>query len=146
MKKILPVIVLFSLLIACNNDGVVPNLANLDGQENLIGVWEYDSYEQINDTTYVSVYRKVNKIAAENPGITFKSNSVFLSKQNAGWCGTPPISYAEYDGKYSVGNKNILNINTKYWGGKASYKLEVIELTNNRLKVRTFDYDYEKPR
>lgn len=144
MKKVFPIITLFSLLIACNDDGVIPNLANLDGQENLIGAWEYDSYEQLNDTTYVSVYRKVNKIAADNPGITFKSNGVFLSKQNAGWCGTPPISYAEYDGKYSVGAKNVLNINTKYWGGKASYKIEVIELTTNRLIVKTFDYEYEQ--
>lgn len=144
MKKLLPVITLFLLFLSCTDDSVVPNLTNLDGQENLIGVWEYDSYEQLTDSTYAEVYRKVNKIASDIAGITFKNNGVFLSKENAGWCGTPPISYAEYDGTFKVGSKNILDIETKYWGGKASYKIEVIELTSNRLIVKTFDYEYEQ--
>ncbi len=145
MKKLLVFIAVSSLLLACNNDAVVPNLANLDGQENLIGVWEYDSYEQLTDTTGAEIYRKVNKIATDKTGITFKNNGVFLSKQNAGWCGTPPISYAEYDGTFNVGDKNVLNINTKYWGGKSSYKMEVLELSNRELRVRTFDYAYDQP-
>lgn len=144
MKKLLTIITVFCLFNACSENVVVPNLSNLEGQENLIGIWEYDSYEHLTDTTYAEVYRKVNKIAKDQAGITFKNSGVFLSKQNAGWCGTPPISYAEYDGTFNVGSKNVVNINSTYWGGKSSYKMEVLELTNNRLKVRPFDQEYEQ--
>lgn len=145
MRKIFSVLAVSSLFIACNDNSVVPNLANLEAQGDLIGVWEYDSYEQINDSTYVDIYRKVKRIAGDQAGITFKSNGIFVSKQNAGWCGTPPITYKEYDGTYNVGSKNILDINSTYWGGKMSYKAEVIELTNRKLKIRPFGYEYDEP-
>jgi hypothetical protein len=144
MKNLLAIFAFSFLLFACNNESISPNLANLEGQGNLIGVWEYDAYEQLTDSTYAEVYRKVKRIASDKSGITFKNNGVFLSKQNAGWCGTPPISYAEYDGKFNVIGKNLININSTYWGGKMSYKAEVLELTNSKLKVKPFDYEYEE--
>lgn len=145
MKKLFAVLAIFSTLIACNDNSIAPNLANLNGEGSIIGVWEYETYEQLTDTTYVETYRKVDKIATDKAGITFKNNGGFLSKQNAGWCGTPPISYAEYDGTFKIEDGNVIDINTKYWGGKASYKIEVINLTNNQLTINTFDHDYEQP-
>ncbi|MFB0907310.1 MAG: hypothetical protein QMB03_03345 [Spirosomataceae bacterium] len=144
MKNILIAISLSIFAIACSEDGVSPSLSNLEGQGNLIGIWEYESYEQISDTTYAQVYRKVNRIAGDQPGITFKQNGAFISKQNSGWCGTPPISYDSFDGTFSVASKNLLNINSTYWGGKMNYKAEVLELNNRRLKIRPFAYEYEE--
>lgn len=144
MKKLLTVFISSLLFIACNDEGISPNLANLEGSEALIGAWEYDSYEQISDTSYAQVYKKVNKIATENAGITFKQTGAFVSKQNAGWCGTPPISYADFEGNFQVMDKNLIKINSTYWGGKMSYKAEVLELSNRTLKIRPYDYEYKE--
>lgn len=144
MKNLLVLLFISVLFVGCNNEGVTPNLSNLEGQEDLIGIWEYDAYEQINDTSYAQIYRKVNKIASDQAGITFKQTGAFISKQNAGWCGTPPISYADYEGNFQVEDKNSIKINSTYWGGKMSYKVEVLELSNRKLKIRPYDYEYEE--
>lgn len=144
MKNVWIFFIISWLSFSCGNDTPAPNLTNLDGYENLLGVWEYTANEQLSDSTYAQVYQRVKTISADQPGIIFKQTGKFVSKQNAGWCGTPPISYAEYDGTFNVSDKNVLSIATKYWGGKTSYKIEVIELTNKRLMVRTFDQEYEQ--
>jgi hypothetical protein len=144
MKNLFTIFAFSLLILACKDEGISPDLTNLERQENLIGVWEYNSYEQLTDSTYAEVYRRVDRIADDEAGITFKNNGVFLSKQNSGSCGTPPISYAEYDGKFNIGGESVIDIDSKYWGGRMSYKVKVLELTNGGLKVMPFDHEYEE--
>jgi hypothetical protein len=144
MKNLFTIFAFSLLILACKDEGISPDLTNLEGQENLIGVWEYNSYEQLTDSTYAEVYQRVDRIADDEAGITFKNNGVFLSKQNSGWCGTPPISYAEYNGKFNIESESVINIDSKYWGGRMSYKVKVLELTNGSLKVMPFDHEYEE--
>ena len=66
-----------------------------------------------------------------------------IERKNIGWCGTPPITYGNYDGNWQE-QESILNINTSYWGGSASYQWGVIS-DNNQLVVLRITEEYEQP-
>lgn len=61
--------------------------------------------------------------------------TVIKLSKNAGWCGTPPISYSDYPGTWTILNDTLVEINVGYWGGTTIYKLDVESVSENSLKV-----------
>ena len=73
---------------------------------------------------------------SDNAGIKFNSDKTFIERANSGWCGTPPISYTNYDGTWNAINENTFEINVAYWGGTTNYKIEIVELNDTELKIK----------
>jgi len=125
MKKFFKSVLLVSLiLVSCSKEEITFDPDNL-----LIGIWNHSEY---NDNT--SVYTRADEFT-DNPGYKFYSDGTLIERRNSGWCGTPPISYGDYNGTWSVLNDTLIRVNSTYWGGDISYKLDIQTVNSKTLKV-----------
>ncbi len=132
MKKILIVLLISLALISCRKD----EHPVLKSNDNLLGSWIHPQY---NDT--LITYQRADNLLENELGITFLSGNKLISRQNSGWCGTPPVTMADYDGIW-IWNDSIVEINVGYWGGKVDYTWKVISLTSRELIISVVKYDY----
>ena len=134
MKKISTFIFVIVLAISfqfCTDD---PTSSNLP--ENLEGVWIFKSFE---DEIYTM--QKAYILEKDNSGLVFYNNGKIVERKNSGWCGTPPVSYSNFDGSWKSESGNKLNIKVGYWGGTEKYTIEIISLTgSNFIYKRNYIY------
>ena len=71
----------------------------------------------------------------DGPGIIFRDDNTLIERKNAGWCGTPPVTIADYDGSYSV-NDSVVSVTVGYWGGTTEYSLELVAVDADHLTVK----------
>jgi len=135
MKKQYFIILFLSLgiLFSCEDDINHPMVSS----DQLIGNWVKPEYV---DSFWV--YSKASELKADDYGFTFKSGKSFVERKNAGWCGTPPISYADFDGNWQV-TDSIIKITVDYWGGESDYQWKVISIDNKQLKIYKLKEDYK---
>lgn len=112
---------------------------HIDFKENslIVGNW-------VNPATVSDTLWQFNRGTSLNPGdygFCFQADQKFIERKNAGWCGTPPISYADFDGNWSQ-TDSILNISVAYWGGEAEYRWKIISLDEDKLVVYKVKEDY----
>lgn len=127
MKKIsLILIFISSLFYSCSKDEI-----KIDPDNLLIGVWNYSDYQN-----NASIFTRSQEFI-DNHCYRFNADGSLIERKNAGWCGTPPISYADYQGSWTILNDTLINIIVGYWGGTMTYKLDIESLNSNSLKVVT---------
>ncbi|MDO8550613.1 MAG: hypothetical protein Q7S39_10760 [Ignavibacteria bacterium] len=127
MKLFISIIflVLLSFFIpACSENPIDANIPN-----DLYGVWTFKSFED-----GITTMKKSFLLASDNSGFIFLKDSKFVERKNAGWCGTPPIAYTNYDGNWEYKSGDVLSINVGYWGGLEYYELHIISISNSELK------------
>ncbi len=114
-----------------------PTDSNEDNQtfNNIYGTWVMVGYEDS-----VAILRVSKKLDDNQYGFIFQSFGRFIERKNAGWCGTPPISYANYEGGWKKLSESLLKINVGYWGGTTSYQMEIVSLSSDELKI-IYHYD-----
>ena len=123
MKNTSLLIILFVFLFtSCKKDDT-----NFDPNNKLLGIWNVSEY--VGNTT---VYKRSTAFADEY-GYEFKSGGTLIERQNAGWCGTPPITYADYSGTWSVINDTLIQVEVAYWGGISSYQLDIESVDSEHL-------------
>ncbi len=120
----LVIVIATALLAGCEKERV-----KIDPDNLLLGTWVYTDY--INDA---AVYTRDDEFT-DNPCYRFNSDGTLVERKNSGWCGTPPVTYADYDGKWTVVNDTLISITSAYWGGTITYKLDIEELQPTTLKV-----------
>jgi hypothetical protein len=124
--RILIVILLFPLaFISCQKD----ESPVMDRSELLIGNWTNPQYA---DT--LITYTRAASLTENEPGITFEAGNKMMERKNSGWCGTPPITTADYDGTWTR-NDSIVTIAVGYWGGTAGYTWKIITLNEQKLVI-----------
>jgi hypothetical protein len=114
------------LLTSCKEGATEPNVS-----EQLFGTWVYQGSE--NDVT---IMKKADGLDSNNYGFILYAGGKFLERKNAGWCGTPPISYENYGGKWKAETENVLQIDVGYWRGKINYKMEIVTLSSTELRFK----------
>lgn len=67
----------------------------------------------------------------------------FIERKNSGWCGTPPVSYSDFEGNWSI-NDSLLNVSVAYWGGLADYQWKIISLDDKRLTIVVVSQEYKE--
>ena len=119
---------LFCLLVlsACNEQ---PTQSGDSG--GFLGTWVLKTYEDD-----VTVMERSFGLDSCKYGFRILSGGDFLERKNAGWCGTPPIAYANFSGEWRSESDSLVQINVGYWGGRLSYRLQVVSLSESELKVR----------
>lgn len=107
--------------------------------DSLIGYW---IDPQISDS--LVTYSKSNELVEDNYGIAFHSDGTLIERKNSGWCGTPPISYSDFEGSWTK-TDSLVTILVDYWGGKANYQWKMIDKKDDKLVVFIIqeEYDYE---
>lgn len=115
-----------------------------DPENPIQGLWVLDKYENIAGEEIVSFHR-ASRFEQDKPGYDFKANGLLISRQNAGWCGTPPISYAETQGNWSI-NGSKLHLNGRYWGGTFTLQFKINQLNADELRVKQVSGVYNMDR
>jgi hypothetical protein len=105
-------------------------------EELLIGYWVN---LQMNDTLYT--FDRSDQLKENEYGCGFKTGGIFIERKNSGWCGTPPITYDNFEGAW-VRNDSIINIFTRYWGGTADYRWKIIHVDSHKLKISKLSEEY----
>jgi len=130
MKYLTFIIILVCIFSACKKENVEPvEMFNV-----LYAFWVENGYD-----TDISIFKKANKFDSDKYGFQILECGKFVEWKNSGWCGTPPIVYANYDGKWSKVSNSIISVESPYWGGTMIFKIEIVSLNENELKVR---YNY----
>ncbi len=101
-----------------------------DDANELYGTWVMAEYEES-----ATILRRSSELNADEYGFIIHPGGRFTERKNAGFCGTPPISYANFEGDWTHLSENLLDINVGYWGGTTSFKIEIISLSSAELKI-----------
>lgn len=126
MKRIFLFAMLLSpVLFSCHKDEIIVDSNNL-----MVGVWNHANYRG-----NVSGYSR-QKDFVQGPGYQFNADGSLIERKISGWCATPPVSYADYDGNWTILNDTLIQISSGYWGGTTTYTLDVESVTADSLKVR----------
>jgi hypothetical protein len=131
MKKLTTAIIFIVLLfISCNKEEI-----KTDPDNPLLGIWNYSNFQ---DNMWI--YTR-NLEFIDNHCYEFKNDGTLIERKNSGWCGTPPITYADYPGTWSLLNDTLVQIEVGYWGGTASYKLDIESVDSKFLKATIVEPD-----
>jgi hypothetical protein len=129
------VIFVFIFFAACEKEEL---LTASDESENLTGYW---ANQQLADTLYI--YERSGRLVDNDYGFAFLSGGKFIERKNAGWCGTPPISYADFEGSWSL-NDSIITVTVGYWGGTSTYHWRVVSANDNLLIIDVISEEYSQ--
>lgn len=126
-------IIIFILIVftACKKENAEP----IKMPEGLYSIWVENGYNE-----KISIFKKSNEFDQYKYGFQFMDDGKFIERKNSGWCGTPPIAYTNYEGKWSKVSDSLVNVESEYWGGTMFFLLEIISINENELKVR---YNYQ---
>ena len=128
--KIIPALIFgIALMTGCKKQE-----AEFEGFDDIIGCWANPVYEYDFYPTAVIRYKRVKTLPANSPSIKFLNDGTLIERKNAGWCGTPPISYSDFSGSWRVQNEDII-INVAYWGGMEHRTWKIINVTNISLRI-----------
>ena len=127
------IILLFAFsIIACEKNN--ENEAAINDQ--LIGSWFNPQY---NDS--IVTFERSEGLINNEYGFTFDEDNTFIERKNVGWCGTPPISYADFDGTWTK-NDSIIEITVGYWGGTSEYTWKMVSVDEASLNIIRLEEDY----
>jgi hypothetical protein len=127
MKKVFLLVgFLITLSSSCTKEGI-----KIDPDNLLIGTWAYSGYKDD-----ASIFTRSQEFT-DNHCYRFNSVGTLIERKNSGWCGTPPISYADYQGTWEILDDTLILINVGYWGGLIFYKLDIESVSSDTLKVIT---------
>ncbi len=116
----------------------VDNVKSLPEADYLIGSWVNPQA-----TDSIICYERSESLNEQEYGFTFLSGNAFIERKNAGWCATPPIYYADFEGSWSR-DESVLEIAVGYWGGMARYRWEIISVDNTTLKIIRAEQEYHR--
>lgn len=109
---------------------------SLEADHLLPGIWTFTEYHE-----NIMVFTRSSELINEHC-YSFRDDGTLTERKNSGWCGTPPISYANFAGTWQIVNDTLINIEVGYWGGITSYKLDLEYLDPQILKFKEV---YEEP-
>lgn len=122
MKKI---VFALAIMFCFVNMKCEPNDEGLKDDDNLlIGHWAEPEYTNENVS-----FNRVNKLPEQSYGISFKAKNDFVER-SSGWCGTPPLSFADYKGKWQL-TEDVIAITQDHFPNH--YAWRIVELTENKL-------------
>ena len=127
---------IFLALLACEE-----NLENhAPENDHLIGSWFNPEY---NDS--IVTYQRSEGLVEDEYGFSFIEDFAFIERKNSGWCGTPPIAYADFEGTWAR-NDSILEINVDFWGGTTDYTWKILSADETMLIIERIEevYNHEE--
>jgi hypothetical protein len=128
MKRLV-ILFALALLVSCGKDFL--EVDALGENTGIIGTWIDNGYK--GDT--LMMYR-AGKLDSQKYGFTIKVDGTFIEHKNAGWCGTPPISYDNFEGTWEIVSDSLLDITVAYWGGMMTYQIRIIGVDEKELAIR----------
>ena len=123
------------ILFSCETESIkIPD-------ENLpfVGIWINPVY-----TDSTRTFTRSGGLIENEYGLSlFKDHSV-LERKNSGWCGTPPISYADFEGNWLF-EHDTLRLNVDFWGGTSELTWIIRSVNENKMVIRPIRENYPMP-
>lgn len=129
MMKRTALLMIMVLLISCSEN--LQEADMLGANAEIVGTWIENGYED--DVTLLD---RAESLDPSSYGFTIGEDGTFIERKNAGWCGTPPISYDNFDGQWVALSDSLLEITVGYWGGTMTYQLRIVFLDQENLGIR----------
>lgn len=126
MKKILYFLLTCITVAACEKQDTFV-------KDELIGVYINSEYSD----SLITFTRGI-ELPESDYAIQFKATGKLSERNNAGWCGTPPITYDNFEGSWKRENE-FVDYTVEFWGGTMDIKWEIITLDNKILKVKLIE-------
>ena len=108
------------------------------GHSDLAGIWVNPQY-----TDTLVTYTKSDALIENELGISFKSDNTLIERKINGWCGTPPITTADYEGTWKR-NDSTVNITVGYWGGAVDNTWKIMLLNNQKLVISVVKSEFHQ--
>jgi hypothetical protein len=133
---IIPALIFVIILIAgCEKQ-------NPNSFDEIIGCWINPVYEDNTDEKAITCYyRRSDTLPDNSEGIKFLKDGTLIERKNAGWCGTPPITYDNYSGEWKIQNNDEIKIDVAYWGGMENKIWKIINITKSVLKIEIISHE-----
>ena len=122
--RILFLVFVLGLFLSCEKDS-----NNATSNPTIIGTWISPSYDG-----NLIILNKSNNLKDNDYGIEFRKDASLVERKNSGWCGTPPISYSDFNGTWHT-NDSLILISVDYWGGQTEYKWKLIFINDETLMI-----------
>ena len=132
MKKLLYLLIPI-MMFSCEKD--IVETAILGENADILGTW----VEEIDLTMPNDGITRLNRRADFDPdryGFSLHEDGTFIERANAGWCGTPPISYDNFEGTWEPLSDSLLDITVAYWGGTRTYQMRIVSLEEDKLGIK----------
>ena len=81
----------------------------------------------------------MDSLKINSPGIEFRKNGTLIKRQNAGWCGTPPITYSNQEGSWKILSDTSIQISYDYWRGQVEENLWIQASEEGILKYEIIE-------
>ena len=101
--------------------------------QNILGVWVYDHSE-----SETRIYKKSGLFEDNKPGLAFKRNGQAIIRKNISFCGTPPITYANYSGFWKMDNDSLLSIKYLDRDRTRQMSLKVLKVDSSTLQFKRY--------
>lgn len=125
IKRYLPAFVIcFAVFAACSKEDL-----KIDPDNPLLGTWVQTGYDENS-----VIYMRSSRLRDDGPGMVIQADGRVVLRGIAGWCGTPPVSYANYEGRWSKSGP-VLRTTVHYqWMPEASVQeQEIVSVDSKRL-------------
>ena len=129
MNRFLFVLALTAGLAGCEK--LSPLEEDLGSNAEIIGTWVEVSFEEEVKTQQRSGARDPDLY-----GFVIQEDGGYVERKNAGWCGTPPISYANFEGSWTALSDSLLEVTVGYWGGIMNYQIRIVSVDEEHLEIR----------
>ena len=117
------------LMVSCEKESM--ELEALGSNMSIIGTWIENEYK--GDTL---ILQRNGAFDREKYGFTLNNDGTFVEHKNAGWCGTPPITYDSFAGTWEAVSESLLDITVAYWGGMMTYQMRIVSVDAEELAIR----------
>lgn len=102
------------------------------GSTTIVGTWVLEKYED-----NATLMRRSQDLDPTNYGFVIAADGKFVERKNAGWCGTPPISYTNFNGTWEAQKDTVLSIEVGFWGGRTTYEMDILSVDDTALRFVT---------
>jgi len=127
--RLVAFLIVMVLMVSCEKD--LMELEALGSNVEIVGTWIENEYK--GDTLLLQRNGAFDK---EKYGFTISEDGTFVEHKNAGWCGTPPITYDSFNGTWEAVSDSLLDITVAYWGGMITYQMRIVSLDAEELAIR----------
>lgn len=120
-------ILIFQFSIAFKNNEKLPLKQAVEG------IWVRTHYAS---GTYE--FTRSKKLLNQNPGLQFEKRGKMVIRSNSSFCGTPPITYRNYDGVYTINlSDSTLHAIYEFWGGKIDQTFKIKSVSSSEMVLES---------
>ncbi len=129
MKKPILFLSLFFVLNSC----VENDILTLEAGEFPLGSWTVSDWQENGFTL-----ERADPLPENTMGYVFRRNGKLVNRTYSGWCATPPVVMADFDGKWRLQGE-VLILEMRFWGGTIFEEWKILgsdpqSVTIERLK------------